>query len=180
MTTPSDPVATLDALLDELAGEARAATHQADEDPASVSAPPQDAEEIRPVYSNLNDWVVKYFSRVIERKLAAGAQPGAYWCRRWWAHPEAIARLYALWRTWETLRLNAQTGMSVWWRDHLDHHFSMLTAQQGPFGRCLGSQGHIDPTPIPVDPAPPEVLAQLPDDMDADGADGDLDIEGDN
>ncbi|MGV0111135.1 DUF4913 domain-containing protein [Arthrobacter sp. CP30] len=32
----------------------------------------------------------------------------------------AVSRLNALWRAWETLRLDPGTGMSDWWRIHAD------------------------------------------------------------
>ncbi len=53
--------------------------------------------------------------------------------------------------------------MSAWWRDHFDPHFAVLTGEYGPFGRCSADRGHVDTTPLPVEPAPREVLAQLPD-----------------
>lgn len=34
----------------------------------------------------------------------------------------------ALWRAWEHLRLDGATGISVWWKDHADHHMSVLLA----------------------------------------------------
>ena len=50
-------------------------------------------------------------------------------------------RLEALWRAWEHLRLDPATGMSVWWRDHADHHMRVLMADDGPFH---GSPDAID------------------------------------
>src|SRR5512141_2531287 len=44
----------------------------------------------------------------------------AKWCIEWYFHPEAVSRVAALWRSWEHLRLDPATGMSVWWRDHAD------------------------------------------------------------
>lgn len=55
------------------------------------------------------------------------------WAADWWRYPEAILRLDALWRSWEHLRQDAQTGMSVWLRDHAEHHMSILLSPTGPF-----------------------------------------------
>ncbi|ROP21234.1 uncharacterized protein DUF4913 [Couchioplanes caeruleus] len=55
------------------------------------------------------------------------------------------------------------SSMSIWWRDHLDPHFTVLTGEYGPFGRCSPDRGHVDTAPLPVEPAPADVLAQLPD-----------------
>ncbi|MEW2383659.1 DUF4913 domain-containing protein [Micromonospora sp. NPDC047707] len=49
------------------------------------------------------------------------------------------------------------------WRHHLDPHLAALSPEYGPFNRC-GPDKHHDPTPLPVQPAPAEVLAQLTDD----------------
>ena len=48
------------------------------------------------------------------------------WCPERWRHAEAIARLEAPWRAWEHLRLDPALGMSVWLRDHADHHMVVL------------------------------------------------------
>ncbi len=47
----------------------------------------------------------------------------APWCARWWEHPQAVARLHALWVAWQELttpEAGGWTGPSVWHRDHLD------------------------------------------------------------
>lgn len=74
------------------------------------------------------------------------------WCPQWWRHAEAIARLEALWRSWEHLRLDPATGTSVWLRDHADHHMNvLLDADAGPFKYCTPDRGHtsrLDPLPL--------------------------------
>lgn len=57
-------------------------------------------------------------------------------------HPEEIGRLEALWRAWESLRLDGTTGMSVWWRVHADHHMSVLLSADSPFKGCSPDDGH--------------------------------------
>ncbi|MEU4778990.1 DUF4913 domain-containing protein [Micromonospora sp. NPDC023633] len=150
----SDPIADLGALLGQLAG---------DQGEAAAASPPAAPPGTEPVYRNVEEFVATYLAHVVERRLAAGPTSGLNWCPRWWAHPEAISRLYALWRAWETLRVSdSQTGMSIWWRDHLDPHLAALAAEYGPFNRCTPDK-HTEPRPLPVEPVPPEVLAQLPD-----------------
>lgn len=85
------------------------------------------------------------------------------WCKQWWRHAEAIARLEALWRAWEHLRLDPATGVSVWFRDHADHHMTvLLDSDVGPFKYCNSDNGHSPRLePLPVD-APPEGLFQPP------------------
>lgn len=63
------------------------------------------------------------------------------WCPEWWRHAEAIARLEALWRAWEHLRLDPALGMSVWFRDHADHHMAVLLDADGPFKGCSPEEG---------------------------------------
>jgi hypothetical protein len=63
------------------------------------------------------------------------------WCASWWAHPEAVARLTALWRAWEALRLEPATGMSNWWTLHFDPHMRVvLDAERGPFASYTRGQ----------------------------------------
>jgi hypothetical protein len=163
MNTPpeqtDDPVADLSALLGQLTGDPADVPEpapQAPPDPTAANTP-------EPVHRNVEAFVGDYLAHVVERRIATGPTAGLNWCPHWWAHPEAISRLYALWRAWETLRVSdPQTGMSIWWRDHLDPHLNALTNEYGPFGRCHPDK-HTEPKPLPVEPAPPEFLAQLPD-----------------
>ncbi|MEU4778283.1 DUF4913 domain-containing protein [Micromonospora sp. NPDC023633] len=151
-----DPIADLSALLGQLAGDP-------DVTPPAATPPAGDDAAPEPAYRNVEAFVADYLAHVVERRLATGPTSGVNWCPRWWAHPEAISRLYALWRAWETLRVSdPQTGMSIWWRDHLDPHLTALAAEYGPFSRCSPDK-HTEPRPLPVELAPPEVLAQLPD-----------------
>ncbi|WP_400160592.1 DUF4913 domain-containing protein [Arthrobacter sp. BPSS-3] len=77
----------------------------------------------------------------------------AKWCIEWYFHPEAVSRVAALWRSWEHLRLDPATGMSVWWRDHADHHMGVLLNPQGPFYNC-DMQEHRDPDHLEPKMAP--------------------------
>ncbi|MEU4782462.1 DUF4913 domain-containing protein [Micromonospora sp. NPDC023633] len=106
--------------------------------PPAATPPAGDADAApEPAYRNVEAFVGDYLAHVVERRLATGPTSGVNWCPRWWAHPEAISRLYALWRAWEMLRVSdPQTGMSIWWRDHLDPHLAALAAEYGPFSRC--------------------------------------------
>lgn len=75
------------------------------------------------------------------------------WCPQWFLHAEAVSRVTSLWRAWEHSRLDASTGMSVWWRDHADHHMSVLLNPDGTFHSCTPSQ-HYDPKPFKCELAP--------------------------
>ncbi|MEJ7894180.1 MAG: DUF4913 domain-containing protein [Solirubrobacteraceae bacterium] len=79
---------------------------------------------------------------------------GVTWCPQWWRHAEAIARLEALWRAWEHLRLDPATGMSVWFRDHADHHMPVLLSADGPFKGCKPDKHGERLDPLPLDPPP--------------------------
>jgi hypothetical protein len=154
MTHPAgDPITALEVLLGQL-------DRPAPSEPHSPSEPHPDPA---PVYPNVGAFMDDYLARIVERQVAKGVRSGIYWCPQWWAHPEALSRVYALWRAWETLRVSdPNTGMSIWWRDHLDPHLGALAADHGPFTRCSPDR-HYDPTPLPTTPVPPEVLAVLPD-----------------
>ena len=95
-------------------------------------------------------WLIPTWERRIDGQRADGAS-GFRWSARWWDHPEAVFRLEALWRAWEALRLDAGTGMSVWLRDHADHHMPLLLSKYGPFRRSEEAVPDGDPLPY----APP-------------------------
>ena len=76
------------------------------------------------------------------------------WCPEWWKHPEAVARLDALWRAFEQLRQDPGTGMSVFWRDHADHHMNVLLDADGPFKGCDGRHCEHPLQPIPQEQLP--------------------------
>ena len=78
----------------------------------------------------------------MSRDLSCGIQPA--WCPQWWKHAEGIYRLEALWRAWEYLRQEPNTGASVWLRDHCDPHMAVLLSSDGPFKGCTPSDGHVD------------------------------------
>jgi hypothetical protein len=104
-------------------------------------------------YPNLAEFVRDTLATTYRRQLDVGA--GVTWCPQWWRHPEAISRLEALWRAWEFLRLDEDTGMSVWWRDHADHHMPVLLSTDGPFHGCSPDGGHhTKVAPLPCEEPP--------------------------
>ena len=114
-------------------------------------------EEFLPYFATLEDWVISAFAPVYARRTT----PTFRWCGEWWRHPEALGRLEALWRAWESLRLDPMLGMGTWYRDHLDHQLPILTSSAGPFADCDPSR-HFPPetdrlahTPAPIDWWPP-------------------------
>jgi len=111
-----------------------------------------DAPEL--FYPNVAEFVSGKLATSYRRQL--NVQGGVTWCPQWWKHAEAISRLEALWRAWEFLRLDGTTGMSVWWRDHADHHMSILLSTDGPFKGCTPDDGHrAKLAPLPCEEPPP-------------------------
>lgn len=85
---------------------------------------------------------MEHLAVLYRRNIDTAGTGGLRWCPKWWLHPEAFSRLEALWRSWEHLRLDGQTGMSVWWRDHADPHMARLMSSDGPFQACNVQDGH--------------------------------------
>lgn len=92
-------------------------------------------EPPKPCYETLGDFVEQYLFPLYRRKVGGGKND-VRWCAQWWSHAEALTRLEALWRSWETLRLDPGTGMAVWLRDYLDPHMTMLLSEHGTFANC--------------------------------------------
>lgn len=140
--------------LDELRERATEATkaelipvEDADAEAEPVDAPP-------PLYyGSVDEFVRDFLVPVFSRQV--GDRASRRWAAEWWRNPEAIVRLEALWRSWEHLRLDPATGMSVWLRDHADHHLGILWDPDGPFAKSTASARPGEP--LPYSP-PPEGL----------------------
>ncbi|MGW7679569.1 DUF4913 domain-containing protein [Kribbella sp. NPDC054772] len=110
---------------------------------------------VRPSFPDLEAWVHEFFV------LTFGRGPEqARWCAMWWDHPEAVLRLSALWRTWETASLDPVYGIAGWIHDHLDPNLAVLFGAEGPFAQCADGQ-HVPPTTLPVSP-PPDDFGHAP------------------
>ena len=109
------------------------------------------AEPAGPYFATLPEWIEQWLLPVYRRSVRGHER---VWCPEWWRHPEAVARLDALWRAWEHLRLDAATGLSVWFRDHADHHMTVLMAADGPFKGCDGTHSERPVEPLPSTPPP--------------------------
>ncbi|MEV3871598.1 DUF4913 domain-containing protein [Streptomyces sp. NPDC049906] len=85
----------------------------------------------------LGAWVERLLLPVYGREITTGRP----WCFEWREHPEAIARLHALWLAWQQLTDTeaGPVGPATWHRDHLDPAWLQLRAPDGPFGACTTS-----------------------------------------
>lgn len=156
-----DLAGAVDAVEAGLATAAAAASAPAGDQDAAPSAPashdapagdaPGDGAGRGLDMRRLVAWVGDNVAYLIERKTpqTSGAP---YWCRSWWCHPEAIARLEAMRRCWVDA-VSAQEGsaMAVYF-EHLDHHLGVLCGESGPFSACTGGSHRV--------PARPMVLGQ--------------------
>ncbi|AKK07391.1 hypothetical protein CMUST_15510 (plasmid) [Corynebacterium mustelae] len=79
-------------------------------------------------------------------------QGSVNWSPKWWAHPEAIARLDGLWRTFEKLRIDAPaTHVELFLRLHGDYHMRYLMQPDGVFSQCRKED--VPTVPLPSQPA---------------------------
>lgn len=116
-------------------------------EPSPIEIPPQ------LYYGNVDEFVREFLRHAYKREISGSSSP--YWSAEWWSNDEALMRLEALWRSWEFLRLDPATGMSVWWRDHADHHMAKLMAGDGPFSQSHNISRLGEPLPYTD---PPEGL----------------------
>lgn len=136
--TRPDSTARLDALearMAQLAGDLRDLSAALAPDPSTEGSHGGDdgAETaVEPVFDTLQDWVDQYYIPVFTRPIGGTIR----WCDQWNEHPEATLRLEALWRSWETLRLDPNLGIAVWLTSYADHLMATLLAAHGPFARC--------------------------------------------
>ncbi|WP_243760987.1 DUF4913 domain-containing protein [Streptomyces sp. YIM 98790] len=107
--------------------------------PSRPPAAPQfiallDGEDYENELDALTDWVEEVLLHWYGREVSTAAP----WCQQWQEHPEAVARLHALWLSYQQHR-EADAGpsaMAVWHRDFLDHTMAALRAPNGPFSAC--------------------------------------------
>ncbi|MFF5333750.1 DUF4913 domain-containing protein [Streptomyces sp. NPDC013181] len=108
------------------------------------------------IFTSLDAFYDEYLAQVVRRRV-----DGVHlaWCPEWWRHPEAIARMAALWRAFEYLRQDVSLGLSNWWLHHADPHLAaLMDPRTGPFVLCSGPGGHSDALgPLPGEPSPPEM-----------------------
>lgn len=98
-------------------------------------------------YPNVHRWVEEHFAVVFAR----GDNAGVNWCPRWYDHTEALVRLTALWRAWETMRRDTDRGMAVWYRDFADSQFDRLTDPTGTFRHCKRELHRSVPPILPTE-----------------------------
>lgn len=122
----------------------------ADGAPAAGAADPEQADGPASVFilalggeayavelAALSDWVNYLLLPVYGREISTNRP----WCAQWHEHPEAVARLHALWLAWQqfTDTEAGLSGPSTWHRDHLDQALVHLRAPDGPFAACTTS-----------------------------------------
>lgn len=118
-----------------------------------------DDDEPALIYPTLPEFVEEFLVPTYRRWIGGvgGRNPNGedsfWWDAKWWLHPEAVQRLEALWRAFEHLRRDPALGMSVWWRDHADHHMPILLSKFGPFGASKDANERGEPLPHTPPPA---------------------------
>ncbi|MFD4505343.1 DUF4913 domain-containing protein [Streptomyces sp. NPDC058457] len=119
------------------ASEAEAAADKQADGPASVFILALGGEAYAVELAALSDWVNYLFLPVYGREISTNRP----WCAQWHEHLEAVARLHALWLSWQqfTDTEAGLSGPSTWHRDHLDQTLAHLRAPDGPFAACTTS-----------------------------------------
>lgn len=88
------------------------------------------------------DWVTAHFATV----EVVGTKEIPPWCAKWWKHPEAVARLWALYKA-HTQAFDLSENLdaeSDWWLNHWDRHRAiLLDGENGPFRDCDPTLGHL-------------------------------------
>ncbi|MFI5662281.1 DUF4913 domain-containing protein [Streptomyces sp. NPDC051684] len=149
----SEPESAASQPTDEVTDAEAAGGKKADR-PASVFILALGGEAYAVELAALSDWVNYLFLPVYGREIST-SRP---WCAQWREHPEAVARLHALWLAWQqfTDTEAGLSGPSTWHRDHLDQTLAHLRAPDGPFAACTTSptrpNHRVLATPAPGQP----------------------------
>jgi len=147
----TDERSEVDLRLDDLTAQVSQLTSELTDLAAAVfsgppsAGPPPVAE---PMYDKLDDWVHEYFAPTFSRPVGGEIR----WCAQWAEHAEAVTRLEALWRSWESLRSDPALGMATWLTHHLDPQLSALLSRSGTFAQCQPDR-HSSALPLMTDTA---------------------------
>ena len=147
MTEP-DVAPGLSLRVDELAAHVAQLTSELTDLSAAVFSGPATsgpATVAEPMYDTLDGWVGEYFAPTFTRPIGGEIR----WCTQWAEHAEAVTRLEALWRSWETLRLDPAVGMATWLTNYLDPQLAALLSRSGTFAQCQPDRHSIQ-APLPV------------------------------
>jgi len=118
---------------------------------ASQTLPDAAASEAGPPFACAS--LPEFVEAVIAPLYARHGTSSGGWCPSWWEHQEARVRLHAVWRAWESLRLDPSLGIARWLRDIADPQIDRLRdPDRGPFAAC--GDRHLQPPDLPLTPAP--------------------------
>lgn len=117
---------------------------------ALAAGPDGQPADPEPEFSSVYQFVEEHLALIYARKWDHAGST-RLWCPRWFEHAEAVSRLEAIWRAYESLRLDPTLGMSVWWRDHVDPHMNQLINPEGPFEGCTTDKHKPRTAPMPCD-----------------------------
>ncbi|WP_029212102.1 DUF4913 domain-containing protein [Arsenicicoccus bolidensis] len=120
---------------------------------APVADVDEEPGDPRLYYGSVDEFVREFVCPTFRRNVGEEGRADYRWSARWWESAEAIIRLEAMWRAWEHLRLDPATGMSVWLRDHADHHLGVLMSPVGPWALSRDTAGADEPLPYEAPPA---------------------------
>jgi hypothetical protein len=139
-----------DAESDEAFDDEAAAGGEADEEAADEDEwqyPPFILLLDPPAYDNELRALIEWVEGVLVPGYLAEPSADARWCHLWFEHSVAIARLHAVWLSWQELTDPAScgyTGPSTWHRDHLDPALRELRGSSGPFSGCTKGEHQIE------------------------------------
>lgn len=121
-------------------------------DPAAGTAAVQAQQQPEMLFASPDEFLRGFLIPVYHRQVADKGEHR--WAAEWWRSAEAIARIEAMWRAFEFLRVHDPAlGISVWFKDHADHHMSILLANTGTFITATDKNKAGDPLPYTPPPA---------------------------
>jgi hypothetical protein len=126
-----------------------------DEDEDGLHAPTDNKD--RPPgpgsFADLDAFVAGLLAPAYARDIRNG-DAAVRWCPTWRAHPPAVWRLDALWRSWRNLPDDDPDATCVWWLERADPTMAALCHPgTGAFTGC-GPTRHHRPADLPVAAAP--------------------------
>ncbi|MDR0488801.1 MAG: DUF4913 domain-containing protein [Propionibacteriaceae bacterium] len=81
-----------------------------------------------PMHETLNqfvEWLASWYVRKVDGR-------NSMWTSRWFDSAEVVIRMEAMWRAFESARLESGPAMSIWLKEHVDYHMTLILAPEGP------------------------------------------------
>lgn len=136
--------------------EADDAVDGADHEPTAV-----ETDQAQLYFGSVDEWIREFLLPISKRPINGRNRVCA---SRWLEYPEAVARLDAIWRTWEYLRQDPHARHERAVARPRRYHLAVLMDPDGPFANADDTPANTcrRGEPLPYEAPPPDLFPDVP------------------